>query len=170
MKWTTVLDNWEKGHYPHLPKSVQNPFIWRTSCLDSQEKNDFHQEFVPEPFLKKNNYPDPTDFRQHLDSKKNEKQQYAISFNNLSGDTLLIVPKERSGKNFSSLYYFMTEASERHQKLFWRQVALKVRKLLKLHPYLFISTEGTGVAYLHIRICTYPKYYGNSKLKKIIKS
>ncbi len=89
---------------------------------------------------------------------------------NLSGDTLLIVPKERVGKNFSSLYYFMKEASDTQQRMFWKQVALEARNQLKHHPNIYISTEGTGVAYLHVRICTYPKYYGNSKLRKIIKS
>lgn len=170
MKWKTVLDNWEQGHYPRLPKSIRKPFIWRTSCLDARENNNFQQEFIPEPFLRKNNHPNPTDLKKHLDSKKNENQHHVVSFKNLSGDTLLIVPKERIGKNFSSLYYFMKEASDIQQRIFWKRVALEAKNQLKHHPYIYISTEGTGVAYLHVRICTYPKYYGNSKLRKIIKS
>lgn len=170
MKWETVLSKWLKGEYPRLSSSIHEPFIWRTSCLDTQEKNNFEQEFVIEPLLLENNQPNPTDFRKHLDSKKNKKQHHVISFKNLSGDTLLIVPKERVGKNFSSLYYFMKEASDTQQRMFWKQVALEARNQLKHHPNIYISTEGTGVAYLHVRICTYPKYYGNSKLRKIIKS
>ena len=165
MKWKTVLDNWEKGIIPQLPKDVKKPFIWRTSCLDSQEKNNFQQEFIAEPFLLTNNQPDSSDFSKHLNSKRNKDEYYAISFKNLSGDTLLIVPKERHGKNFSSLYYFMEESSELQQKKFWRRVALEARNQLKYCPHLFISTEGTGVAYVHVRICTYPKYYGNSGLQ-----
>ena len=62
----------------------------------------------------------------------------------------------------------MKEASETQQKLFWRRVALEARNQLRYGDHLFISTEGTGVAYVHVRLCTYPKYYGNSKLKKVI--
>ena len=117
MKWKTVLDNWEKGIIPRLPKNVRKPFIWRTSCLDSQEKNNFQQEFITEPFLLRNNQPDSSPFSKQLNSKRKKKDEYyAISFKNLSDDTLLVFPKERHGKNFSSLYYFIKESSELQNK------------------------------------------------------
>lgn len=141
MKWETVLNKWRSGKYPHLPPKIRKPFVWRTSRLDAQENNQFKQEFVPEPYLYENNHPDPTLFRKHLDSKKNEKQKHVISFKNVSGDTLLIVPKEGVGKNFSSLYYFMKEASATQQRMFWKRVALEARNQLKTHPF-YISTEG----------------------------
>ena len=164
MIWKQVLNKWENGLYPQLPKSIKKPFVWRTSCLDSQQHNTFEQEFVYKETLLRNNQQNLEPFKSHLN--KNKEELYAISFLNLNGDTLLVIPKDRRGKNFSSLFYFMKEASERHQKFFWKRVAQEIKNKLKSNKKLFISTEGTGVPYLHIRISNYPKYYGNSRLSK----
>jgi len=59
----------------------------------------------------------------------------------------------------------MKTASKKHQQEFWKSIAITLEKLLKNNNKNFwVSTHGFGVNYLHVRICNYPKYYGNSKL------
>lgn len=52
-----------------------------------------------------------------------------------------------------------------HPKYNRRNYDRKVLMMLKKHNKVWISTHGTGVPYLHVRIDTTPKYYQINKYK-----
>lgn len=157
MKWSTILNKWSKGIVPKLPPKVQSShlkYMWNTSRLTQNGQSKFEQKFKINPYLAQNQ--DPSAFQQHF---KQSTNQYVTSFPNLSGDTMLVVPMPRSGKNFSTINDFMANASMLQQREFWKCVSQVAQEELKKHPTLWISTHGAGVPYLHVRISSKPKYY-----------
>ena len=164
MKWSEILSQWESGNYPKVPKNIKSPYFWRTSVQSNKKDLVYKEEFIEDERLLKAKE-DLKPFAEHLDKNKDEK--YAISFPNLSGDTILVVPIPRKSKRFTNMFYFMNNASEIQKKELWKKVALEARKFIEKNENVWISTHGLGVNYLHIRICITPKYYENSKLKKI---
>ena len=168
--WSEKLRDWKSGRIPTLSSGLDCAFIWKTSPISSK-RDLVYKETVKKdskldqrgviqdytPFLK-----DPIDL---LNSKNRNKE--AITSTNLSGDTHLVIPMPRSGKNYANMYNFMISASGSQQKALWKLVAQTVEKLLKSYDYLWVSTHGHGVNYLHVRLSTRPKYYGDSKLRFI---
>ena len=168
MKWNEVLDSWENGNILSVPKHIKKPFIWRTSMIDKDEKLEYKEEFIEDSRLLGHEKQELGIMAKSLHKKKFDKEKYVVAFPNLNGDTILVVPKERVGKHFTNIYYFNKNASMLQQRNFWKKVAIEARKTLKKFPYVFISTHGLGIDYLHVRICSYPKYYEKSKLQKIV--
>ena len=163
MKWSEVLSQWESGNYPKVPKNIKSPYFWRTSVQSNKKDLVYKEEFIEDERLLKAKE-DLKPFSEHLDKNKDEK--YAISFPNLSGDTILVVPVPRKGKSFVNLFKFYKNSSEIQKKELWKKVAEQAKEFLKTNDNIWISTHGLGVNYLHVRICNNPKYYENSKLKK----
>ena len=160
MKWSEVLSQWESGNYPKVPKNIKSPYFWRTSVQSSKKDLPYKEEFLEDERLL-NKKQDLKTFEE-----KFKKEKYAVSFPNLSGDTILVVPVPRKGKRFTNMFYFMNNASEIQKKELWKKVAEQAKEFLKTNEKIWISTHGLGVNYLHVRICNNPKYYENSKLKK----
>lgn len=163
-KWKSVLDSMRKGTIMITKDAIKNktaPFMWRTSAINQKENTVFEQSFTSSkklPFKQ-----DYTSFNEHI--SKASKHVNVISFPNLSGDTILIVPVPKKNKNFATVMDFARNADEKQQADFWKCVAKEARKSLKHHNKIWISTHGMGVPYLHVRICNKPKYYGESRLK-----
>ena len=167
MLWKQVLQNWDDGNYPKLPENINKPFLWRTSAINKDESTIFKEEFNIDKrlFNKKQDYKLFLNPPSSLLKKKNDN---VISTTNISGDTILVIPKPKE-KKFTNLYLFMKNASEIQQKKVWKKVVKEARKLLKNNDNIWISTHGLGINYLHIRISTKPKYYESSKLQFINK-
>lgn len=82
-----------------------------------------------------------------------------LAFDNLGGDAVLVVPSPVTGaEDFSHLAAFTRSADLTTQHSFWKQVAATFAASIKEAP-LWLSTAGGGVAWLHVRIDSYPKYY-----------
>lgn len=145
----------------HIQKKIKQSFIWRTSKIASDEHIPVETEFIEEPRL--NVKQDYSAFSEQLENSRNK---YVIDFMNLSGDTVLVVPMPKKNKNFSNLKEFIDNATLAQQKALWKRVVTVARKLMKNNKYVWISTHGLGVPYLHVRVSTIPKYYGNSKLRQ----
>ena len=163
MKWKTVLDGWKDGKVLKYPKNVKKAFMWKTSKLDKKESNTYKHEFVIY-----NGLPTIQNYQAYKKYITQSKNKYVVSFMNLTNDTLLVVPIPKRGKNFATIKDFIDNASATHQKKFWNAVASIARKFLKTNDFAYISTHGMGVSYLHVRISTIPRYYGNSKLLKYV--
>ena len=155
MKWKDILEKWYKEPLKY-PDNIKNSFFWETKPI-TNEKSIFKQKFIQNEYLNnlKQNY---SPFQNEINKSKNK---YVTSFYNLSGDTLLIVPIPKKGKNFATLKNFIDNASKTQQEYLWKEVSKQIKKLLKKNKGkpLWVSTHGTGVHYLHIRICNKPKYY-----------
>jgi hypothetical protein len=78
---------------------------------------------------------------------------------------MLVIPMPVSGKNYATLKDFIDNAPEIQQQEFWKHVAEVAKKCMKKNGKVWISVNGLGVAYTHIRISTIPKYYFASELK-----
>ena len=88
-----------------------------------------------------------------------------ITFPNLGGDALLIAPAQLGAmETYPHLAAFLRNAPEDQITMFWRVTAGVVRGNLSDSPR-WLSTAGLGVAWLHMRLGTWPKYYSYAPYK-----
>lgn len=84
-----------------------------------------------------------------------------ISFPNLGNDAVLVVPQELGSTSaYGHLAAFVRHAPDVQQHELWRTVGRAVAHRLNDTP-LWLSTAGMGVAWLHVRLDTRPKYYSH---------
>ena len=82
-----------------------------------------------------------------------------VSFRNLGGDALLIAPAPADATtDYSQLAAFLRSAGGSQIQALWRLAGQSVMESLSDTP-LWLSTSGLGVAWLHLRLDTTPKYY-----------
>jgi len=84
-------------------------------------------------------------YKEYIDNRK-----ISTCFRNLAGDVKLVIPI----KPYPTIYYFALNGSEKEWLALFNKVVNNFKKEDK-----FISTHGHGVAWLHVRIEKYPKYY-----------
>lgn len=83
----------------------------------------------------------------------------AMAFANLGGDATLVVPTAGAPlAAYAHIGAFVRRAPPAQRDAFWHRVAAVVREGLGQRP-LWLSTAGDGVAWLHVRLDTTPKYY-----------
>lgn len=99
--------------------------------------------------------PDYSDFRDHL--QPFEDREFVAVFDNLGHDAQLIVPSVMTGKDFRDLQHFLANASKSHISLLWETVGETMLNKLNDAP-IWLSVAGDGVAWLHVRLDTAPKY------------
>lgn len=98
--------------------------------------------------------PDPEAFAEHFRAGRS-----AVTFDNLNGDALLVAPcPEEGGANFAHLASFTATASQARQDALWQAVGEVLKAHIGGEP-TWLSTAGLGVAWLHVRLDTRPKYY-----------
>ena len=98
--------------------------------------------------------PDPGPFTQYF----RDNDEVAV-FNNLGNDAKLVAPTPpRADLNYSHIGVFTDQAPAEQQQKLWQRVGLVTKKQLSNHP-LWLNTAGGGVAWLHIRLDSRPKYY-----------
>jgi hypothetical protein len=80
-------------------------------------------------------------------------------FANLGGDAWLVAPApERAEADFAHLAAFTATASAARQDALWQAVGAALKARVGARP-LWLSTAGHGVAWLHVRLDSRPKYY-----------
>lgn len=101
--------------------------------------------------------PDPESFVRHF--KAADAGAEVVAFANLGGDAQLVAPCPRGPLSaYPHLAAFARAAPAAQQHAFWRAVGAGVAARLADSP-VWLSTSGLGVAWLHARIDTWPKYY-----------
>ena len=99
---------------------------------------------------------DPSPFAAPFAAAEGEK---IVRFANLGGDAELVAPRPVANEPaYPHLAAFVRRAPPDTIRSFWRTVALAVRERLGAQP-LWVSTSGLGVAWLHVRLDSVPKYY-----------
>ena len=88
-----------------------------------------------------------------------------VKFPNIGGDALLVVPSPRTNNSvYGHLAAFVRDAPESQIDALWQMVAQSVLDQVSDKP-IWLNTAGGGVPWIHIRLDTYPKYYGHVEYK-----
>lgn len=102
--------------------------------------------------------PDRHTFRQYFDP-----DQQAVVFLNLGGDARLIAPCPQSDSEYyTQIGTFVRNAPHEQMDALWQLTARQMLDTIGTEP-LWLSTNGLGVSWLHIRIDRRPKYYQTQK-------
>ncbi len=88
-----------------------------------------------------------------------EPEEEVVAFDNLGGDAWLVAPRPTAeAAGYPHLAAFLRSAPAAQKSALWRRTGEALFRLLSEHP-LWVSTSGLGVAWLHVRLDTRPKYY-----------
>ena len=141
-----------------------NPFdAWCWECPPVSEQNrsrPFECVFVSSPSLS-HMTPEPDVFAEHFHAK-----QGAVKFGNLGGDALLVAPCPTGpGDEYAHLATFTRSAPAKQQHAFWKAVGDAMAARLDAAP-TWLSTAGHGVAWLHVRLDSTPKYYRHVEYRR----
>jgi hypothetical protein len=88
-----------------------------------------------------------------------------VAFSNLGGDAVLVVPWAAAGLAYPDLASFLRTAPESQKRELWRQVGSSVATRLSDRE-LWLNTAGGGVAWLHVRLDSTPKYYHHQPYRR----
>ena len=141
-------------------------FFWETPALTSDSLHTpFECVVIDAPSLQLRQA-DPTPFATQFVGLPADS--VVIAFDNLGGDSMLVVPvNKRSSDNYGHLASFLRSASRDQIRETWRLVAVQAELWLSREQACWISTAGMGVAWLHIRIDSRPKYYSYAPYRSI---
>jgi hypothetical protein len=82
-----------------------------------------------------------------------------VAFESLGKDAMLIAPSPRGpDSTYCHLAEFIRNAPDSQKQALWRIVGQTAQQTLTDRP-LWVSTAGGGVAWLHVRLDSRPKYY-----------
>lgn len=151
--WNDMIRLWKQGK--HTPK-IKSGVFWETSSVSSGGNSVYKETQVRTSRLPMTLPANPAPFSSHLQGKS-----APVSFRNLGKDAILVSPPNK-GLNYSHIGTFYSNASRQDIKSFWRKVAIEVEKFARAGTKVYVSTSGTNVHWLHVRIEKRPKYYTSS--------
>jgi len=98
--------------------------------------------------------PEPEVFAEHF-----RPDHGVVTFANLGGDAVLVAPcPAGDDRDFSHLVQFVRTAASGQQEALWKSVGDAMTARVGTDP-AWLSTAGHGVAWLHVRLDSAPKYY-----------
>lgn len=101
--------------------------------------------------------PDPGPFMRYFEDI--DADEKIAVFNNLGNDARLIAPVPLEQKvNYSHIGVFTDTAPMQQQHALWQTVGRVTEERISEQP-LWLNTAGGGVAWLHVRLDSQPKYY-----------
>jgi len=104
--------------------------------------------------------PNPRPFREHL-------QPGAVTFDNLSGSAVLVAPGGAVPEGCAHLAVWARTAPASERYALWAAVGAAVEDWWeRTDATLWLSTHGTGVPWLHVRLDRRPKYYSHRPYKQ----
>lgn len=159
-----VLNGWRgdvgfRGYFGGLlADAPYSAYRWETPPLTAATVGrPFEFVLLDEPPLARP--PDRNAFREHFTGAG--ASRVVAAFANLGNDAVLVVPREDGPPEaYVHLASFVRGAPQPQQHELWETVAGAVESRLGDEP-LWLSTAGAGVAWLHVRIDSRPKYYGH---------
>lgn len=136
-------------------------YCWECPPVDSNQLDrPFECVFVASPSLARMPL-DPAAFAGHFRGDRD-----VVTFANLGGDAVLVAPcPDPAGGNFGHLASFTATAPPTLQQALWTEVGRALDARIGTRP-LWLSTAGHGVAWLHVRLDTSPKYYQHAPYRK----
>ena len=142
-----------------MAKQTFKSFRWETPPLTTETvEQPFKFVIIDSPELLK--AADLKPFKKFLQPKDSVN-----TFPNLGKNATLVIPTlPLEGSGYAHLASFVREAPEEVVDLFWKTVGEEVNKELSNKP-LWLNTAGAGVAWLHVRLDSKPKYYRHQPFK-----
>ena len=132
-------------------------FFWEMPAIN-KDSLDRSYEFVTvnSPYLA-NVTPNPRPFANQFNEAS--KEASVVSFHNLGGDAVLVVPKPVAAQaGYGHIATFLQMAPRQQQHDLLQALAEVVLAAVGERP-MWISTSGLGVYWLHVRLDSRPKYY-----------
>lgn len=145
--------------HQQLTSAPFSAYRWETPAITRATfDRPFECVLIDSPGLAR--HPDVDAFAEHFASASADDRADGISaFPNLRGDALMVVPHPIAQPAvYPHLAAFMRAAPEAQIDALWRRVGQAVLERLGDHP-LWLNTAGAGVAWLHVRLDSRPKYY-----------
>ena len=135
----------------------ENPFeayCWECPPVNDQGRSHpFECVFVSSPSLARMT-PDREAFREHF-----RPGCRTATFDNLGNDAVLVAPCPlETDSAYGHLAQFVRAAPDAQQHSLWQTVGEAMQARLGTEP-VWLSTAGHGVAWLHVRLDSRPKYY-----------
>ena len=141
-----------------LASAPFDAFFWECNAVSATAvQRPFEMVVMDAPALGRMT-PSSAAFSEHLGREAPESIR---SFDNLSGDARLVVPTPLVGDEaYPHLAAFVRNAPAEQIDALWQATGLAVSEWLasKATP-MWLSTSGLGVAWVHVRLDSRPKYY-----------
>lgn len=139
-----------------LEEAPFDVFRWETPPINVDTANrafEFVLTNAPEIDLPPDSHP----FQAHFNPDADEPG--IVAFPNLGGDGRMIAPSPRApAQAYSHLASFTRQAPAEQNHALWHTVGQQMARRLDNRP-VWLSTAGGGVAWLHVRLDSRPKYY-----------
>jgi hypothetical protein len=104
-----------------------------------------------------------TAFAEHFTTS--DSNDGIVVFPNLGKDATLVVPSPHGPEPaYGHLAAFIRNAPDAQKHALWRIVGQTMQEQISDQP-LWLSTAGGGVSWLHVRLDSWPKYYGFEQYK-----
>ena len=163
----TVLNLWQYDQAFRslfVSQLVDSPFSayrWETPAItNSTVDRNFEFVLLNAPGLARS-----ADRETYVDYFSRANKDGIVVFDNLGKDAVLVVPAPcDANSSYDQLASFIRSASEEKIHAFWSAVGEAVQSNLSDRP-LWLSTAGGGVAWVHARLDSRPKYYGHTPYK-----
>lgn len=139
-----------------LKGSPFDAYFWETPPVNTETLNRTFEFVEVEGKILKQMPTNRQAFSEHFNQAKNNS---IVLFANLGGDAQLVVPCPLSAASeYPHLAEFLRTAPDEQIEGLWQQVGLQAEKTIR-DKNIWISTAGAGVAWLHVRLDVFPKYY-----------
>lgn len=131
-------------------------FRWETPAVDiSTVEQEFECVILDSPYLSKIANPQP--FSKYF--QENQRGAEILVFPNLGKDAIMIVPTPKVKTNvYAQMATFIRQADSSQIHAMWIAIGKTMKENLGPKK-IWLNTAGAGVAWLHIRLDSRPKYY-----------
>lgn len=171
LSFSDVLELWQtdakfRSYYTGLlAASPFSAFRWETPAVTHSTSDQLFQFVLLETPRFSTRSTDRKTFEDYFTS--DDTDGGIVSFMSLGGDAQLIVPSPRTDiKAYGHLAAFLRQAPQPQIDALWRVVGAAVQSRIGEKP-LWLNTAGGGVAWLHVRLDSRPKYYGYAPYKEL---
>ena len=162
LSYRRVIDLWQtssgfrEAFTAEISASPFDAFFWETPPVTRQTfDRPFEFVLIASAALVQLR-PDPAPFRSHFATRA---AQSVLSFPNLGGDALLVVPAPLGDHaNYTHLARFLRHGPKEQVDAFWMTVGRAMEQRISERP-TWLSTAGLGVSWLHLRLDSRPKYF-----------
>ena len=169
LTYAAVIDLWQTDQAFQeyftslLTGSAFDAFRWETPSLTLESANQqFEFVLVNTPRFASRRSDRRTFSDYFTDTEENDG---VTSFPNIRKDATLVVPSPR-GKDdlYGHLAAFVRMAPRAQVNSLWRVLGNVITTKISTSP-IWVNTAGGGVAWLHVRVDSRPKYYSHTEYK-----